>query len=49
MTTRGLKEEDFKEIGKIISSTLKNINNEEIINENKNKVLEITKKYPLYN
>ena len=49
MTTRGLKEEDFKEIGKIISSTLKNINNEEIINKNKEKVLEITKKYPLYN
>ena len=48
MTTRGLKEEDFKEIGKIISSTLKNINNEKVLLENKEKVLEITKKYPLY-
>ena len=48
MTTRGLKEEDFRKIGKIISSTLKNIDNEQIINENKNKVLEITSKYPLY-
>lgn len=48
MTTRGLKEEEFKEIGKIIASTLKNIDNEEILKENKNKVLEITSKFPLY-
>ena len=49
MTTRGLKEEDFILIGKIIASTLKNIDNEEVLNENKNKVLKLTSKYPLYN
>ena len=48
MTTRGLKEEDFILIGKIIASTLKNIDNEEVLNENKNKVLKLTSKYPLY-
>ena len=48
MTTRGLKEEDFYTIGKIISSTLKNIDNEEVLEENRGKVMVLTKKYPLY-
>lgn len=48
MTTRGLKEDDFREIGMIIASTLKNINNEELLKVNKDKVLALTKKYPLY-
>jgi len=48
MTTRGLKEEEFIQIGKIIASTLKNIDNETIIIENRNKVLELTSKFPLY-
>lgn len=48
MTTRGLKEEDFYTIGKIISSTLKNIDNEEVLEENRGKVRVLTKKYPLY-
>ncbi len=47
MTTRGLKEEDFKEIGKIIATVLKHPNNADILDEEKNKVLEITRKYPL--
>ncbi len=47
MTTRGLKEEDFKEIGKIISTCLKNPDNGDIQDELKNRVLELTKKYPL--
>ena len=47
MTTRGLKEEDFREIGKIISTVLKNHQNGDIQDELKNRVLEITKKYPL--
>lgn len=47
MTTRGLKEEDFKEIGKIISTCLKNPNNGDVQDELKNRVLELTKKYPL--
>lgn len=49
MTTRGLKEEDFKLIGKIIASTLKNIDNPEILTKNKELVKNITSKHPLYN
>ena len=44
MTTRGLKEEEFKTIGNIIVSALKNKEN---LEELKEKVLEITKKFPL--
>lgn len=47
MTTRGLKEEDFKEIGKIIATCLKNPENTDIQEECKNRVLNLTKKYPL--
>ena len=47
MTTRGLKEEDFKKIGKIISEALKNKDNEEKLSLLKEKVLEITSKFPL--
>ena len=43
MTTRGLKEEDFVEIGNIIVATLKGGNKEEL----KLKVKKITDKYPL--
>ena len=43
MTTRGLKEEDFKEIGNIIVDTLKGGNKEEL----KLRVKKITDKYPL--
>ena len=46
MTTRGLKEKEFKEIGEIISQALTN-NTEENLKELKRKVLEITKKFPL--
>lgn len=48
MTTRGLNEEDFDLIGKIIASTLKNPNDKDIIAKNKELVANITKKYPLY-
>ena len=44
MTTRGLKEEDFIAIADIIYDTLTNKN----LEENSNKVLALTKKYPLY-
>lgn len=47
MTTRGLKEDDFKKIGKIISEALKNKDNEEKLSLLKEKVLEITSKFPL--
>lgn len=48
MTTRGLKEEDFRKIGKIIARALKNANNEKLLNELRDEVLEITSRYPLW-
>ena len=48
MTTRGLNKDDFKEIGKIISLALKNKDDENILNELKIRVKNITDKYPLY-
>ena len=47
MTTRGLNEVDFKQIGKIISKALKNKDNEEILNDLQKEVLDLTSKYPL--
>ena len=47
MTTRGLKEEQFNQIGKIIASSLKNKDNEEELKKLKEEVLEITSKFPL--
>ena len=46
MTTRGLKEKEFEQIGEIIASALTN-NTEENLKELKERVLEITKKFPL--
>ena len=48
MTSRGLKEEDFIEIAKIIAKALKNKDNKKILNELSKEVLNITKKYPLW-
>lgn len=48
MTSRGLKEEDFRKIGKIIVEALKNANDKEKLEALKEEVLSITKKYPLY-
>lgn len=47
MTTRGLKEEEFKKIGLIINDSLKNINNIEIQKKLKEEVLEITNNYKM--
>ena len=47
MSTRGLTESDFKQIGKIIASALKNYQDEEMLKQLSEEVLEITKKYPL--
>ena len=47
MTTRGLKEEEFKQIGKIISKALKNATNENILEELSKEVIELTSKFPL--
>ena len=48
MTSRGLKEEDFTEIGEIIAKALKNNSDEEMLKKLKSRVLKITKKYPLW-
>ena len=48
MTTRGLKEDDFRKIGTIIARALKNRDNEEILQELDKEVLDITSKYPLW-
>ena len=48
MTSRGLKEEDFKHIGKIIAKALKNKDDEKVLSSLKEEVLSITKKYPLW-
>ena len=48
MTTRGLKEDDFRKIGTIIARALKNHDNEEILQELDKEVLDITSKYPLW-
>lgn len=47
MTTRGLKEEEFKQIGKIIAKALKNADNEVVLDNLKKEVLELTSKFPL--
>jgi len=48
MTTRGLKEDDFEEIGHIIAKALKNHDNKEKLEKLEKEVLEITSKYPLW-
>ena len=47
MTTRGLNEEDFRLITQSIVEVLRNKDNEEVLNSNKSKILELTKKHPL--
>ena len=49
MTTRGLKEQEFELIGKIISKVLENKDNHEILNICSQEVLTLTKKFPIYN
>lgn len=48
MTTRGLKEKEFKLIGEIIYKSLNNIDDENIQKECKKSVLELTKEFPIY-
>lgn len=49
MTTRGLKEDDFREIADIIIKVLRNPGDKKLLKECKNETLAITKKYPLKN
>lgn len=48
MTTRGLKEKEFKLIGEIIYKSLINVDDQDIQSECREKVLDITKKFPIY-
>jgi glycine hydroxymethyltransferase len=47
MTTRGLKEQEFIQIGHIIAKALKNINNSDVLTKLQQEVLELTSKFPL--
>lgn len=47
MTTRGLNEDDFRQIARLIDKALTNKDNEEKLKEVENEVLTLTKKYPL--
>lgn len=47
MTTRGLNEDDFRQIARLIDKALTNKENEEKLKEVENEVLNLTKKYPL--
>jgi glycine hydroxymethyltransferase len=48
MTTRGFKEKDFIEVGKIIAIALKNYQDDNLLNDLKNQVQQLTNKFPLY-
>lgn len=49
VTTRGFKEEDMKEVAKIIASAVFSSDNEEALKELRAKSLDLCKKHPLYN
>lgn len=49
VTTRGFKEEEMKTVAELIVEALKNTTNDEVLLSIKNKALDLTKKYPLYN
>ena len=48
MTTRGFKEDEFKEVGRIIATALKNPKDEKVLKELKGEVLALTSKHPLW-
>ena len=48
ITARGMKEEEAREIARMIVKVLENINDEEKIAEVKKEVIELKKKFPLY-
>ncbi len=47
MTTRGFKEAEFELVGRYIAKTLKNINDEAVLEEVRNDVKELTDKFPM--
>ncbi len=48
MTTRGFKEEDMKEVARIIAEAIKNSDNETVLDSLRQDSLKLCKKYPLY-
>ena len=48
MTTRGFKEDDMKEVARIISEAIKNSENEEVLTQLRADSLKLCEKYPLY-
>ena len=48
MTTRGFKEDDMKEVARIISKAIMNSENEEILESLRKDSLRLCGKYPLY-
>jgi len=48
ITTRGMKEPEMKEIGKIITAYVKNRNDKKIVEHLKERVADLCKKFPLY-
>ena len=48
MTTRGFKEEDMKEVARIIAEAIKNSDNETILDNLRQDSLKLCKRYPLY-
>ena len=47
MTSRGLNEKDFEQIGKWIATALKSYDNQKILKELSKEVITLTKKYPI--
>jgi len=48
LTTRGMKESEMRHIADLISEAIDNVNDEEELKKVKMKVMEVTKKFPLY-
>lgn len=48
VTTRGFKEEDMKEVAKIIASAITSSDNEQVLEQLREKSINLCKKYPLY-
>ncbi|MFK3939846.1 serine hydroxymethyltransferase [Alkalihalobacillus sp. NPDC078783] len=48
VTSRGFDEEAMEEVGKLIALTLKNVDNEEVAEQVRTRVADLTAKYPMY-
>ena len=48
MTTRGFKEDDMREVARIIAEAIKNSDNDDILDSLRQDSLKLCKKYPLY-